>query len=549
MPRPAPTPPRDGTRHLAYPSSASRLTAPVARRSGLTAVVVFVVALAAFLPWIGSQEIWSKDEARTALVVREMLDSGDWLLPRVPGGVHSRKPPLYHWLAALLARGGLDEVALRLPAAAAAAGTAALTFLIGAQLTMPVAGLGAAAILTASPMFFEWARIARMETLLVLCMTLSLWGLGRWLLLGGRVNGVIFGLGIGLGVLTKGPVGLLPLPVAAVTLLAYRARPAPLRQLTPGLALALALPLGWLAPAALAAPDFAQYVQYVGPTMARELARPSSSAVTAVGGVALGFFPWTVLLPGSFVLLARHRPLPLVAVLSLAWLVVVLVVFLVGISPRAVYFLPACPALALLAACGWLAAGTERRWLTWPLGLAIAAGITAGLIAALSRITIESHGDPFDLPPAIGLVSGGVLLTLGLLGLRLERQGRSLTALVLLALAVVTTLVALDAGARTPFYNRLYPIRSSVSHLEGRIAPGAEVGYTEAYRETALAVYLRRPLRQLPPPVASQPPNPAPAYILLPEADFLTVREAWSLRQVDEVSFRKVRYILAATGR
>jgi 4-amino-4-deoxy-L-arabinose transferase-like glycosyltransferase len=524
------------------------VTAPAARRSGLTAAVVFAVALTAFLPWIGSQEIWSKDEARTALVVREMLESGDWSLPRVPGGVHSRKPPLYHWLTALLARGGLDEVTLRLPAAAAAAGTAALTFLIGAQLATPAVGFGAAAILTASPMFFEWARIARMETLLVFCFALSLWGLGRWLTFGGRANGVIFGLGIGLGVLTKGPAGLLPLPVAAATLLVYRARPAPLRQFGPGLVLALALPLAWLAPAALAAPDFARYVQHVGPTMAHELARPSSSAVAAIGGVALGFFPWTVLLPGSFVLLARRRPLPLLAVLSLAWLVVVLVVFLVGISPRAVYFLPACPALALLAAGGWLAAGAERRWLTWPLGLAIAAAIVAGFVTALAPITIWSHGDPLVVPPVLGLLSSGVLLALGLLALGLERRGRSMMAVTVLALAMVGTLVTLDAGARTPFYNRLYPIRASVKQLESRIAPGAEVGYTEANRETALAVYLRRPLRQLPPAEASQPPSPPPPYVLLPEPDFISVREAWSLRQVDEVSFRKIRYILATTG-
>src|SRR5262245_3673956 len=129
---------RDRQRRL---SSIARVTASFAHRLGLTAAVVFAVALTAFLPWIGSQEIWSKDEARTALVVREMLDSGDWSLPRVPGGVHSRKPPLYHWLAALLSRRGLDEVTLRLPAAVAAAGTAALTFLIGAQLATPAVGL------------------------------------------------------------------------------------------------------------------------------------------------------------------------------------------------------------------------------------------------------------------------------------------------------------------------------------------------------------------------------------------------------------------------
>jgi 4-amino-4-deoxy-L-arabinose transferase-like glycosyltransferase len=68
----------------------------------------------------------------------------------------------------------------------------------------------AATILIASPSFLEWARIGRMETLLVFCITLSLWGLARWLLSGGLGNGLLFGIGIGLAVLTKGPAGLLP---------------------------------------------------------------------------------------------------------------------------------------------------------------------------------------------------------------------------------------------------------------------------------------------------------------------------------------------------
>jgi 4-amino-4-deoxy-L-arabinose transferase-like glycosyltransferase len=521
-----------------------------ARRTGLGAVAVFVVSLAAFLPWIGVQEIWSKDEARTALVVREMIESGDWSLPRVPGGTHSRKPPLYHWMAALLARRGLDEVALRLPAAVAAAASVSVTFLIGAQLATPGVGLGAAAMLTATPIFFEWARVARMESLLVFCIALSVWGLGRWLQQGGRGNGLLFGLGVGLGVLTKGPAGLLPVLVAALTLMASRPRHAPLRELWPGVALALALPLAWLAPAALTDDDFIEYAQYVGPTMARELSRPSTPVLSAVGGMAVGVFPWTVLLPGSFVLLARRRPLPLLMTVSLAWLVVVLVVFLVVISPRAVYFLPACPALALIVAWAWLAsAGSRRSWMAWPLGLAVVAAAVAGFATAVRHTTLSSHGDLFEVPRTVGLVCGSALLVLGLAALHFGRRGRPLTVVVLLALGAIVTLVTLDAGARVPFYNRLYPIRASARHLERHIPPGAEVGFTEAQRDTALAVQLARPLRQLPPADADEPPTPAPPYVLLPEVDFVSVRETWSLRQVAEVYFRNTRYILAATGR
>jgi 4-amino-4-deoxy-L-arabinose transferase-like glycosyltransferase len=63
------------------------------RHPALGAVVVFAVGLSAFLPGIGTQEIWSKDEARTALVVKGMLATGDWSLPRVPGGAYVESLP------------------------------------------------------------------------------------------------------------------------------------------------------------------------------------------------------------------------------------------------------------------------------------------------------------------------------------------------------------------------------------------------------------------------------------------------------------------------
>jgi 4-amino-4-deoxy-L-arabinose transferase-like glycosyltransferase len=521
------------------------------RGPGLVAAVVFAGALTAFVPWIGTQEIWSKDEARTALVVREMLATGDWSLPRLPGGDYGRKPPLYHWLTVLIARRGLDETTLRLPAAVAAAGTAALTYLFGAQLATPAVGLVAAAVLVASPSFFEWARVGRMETLLVFCITLSLWGLGRWLLVGGRGNGLLFGLGIGLAVLAKGPSGLLPVAVAAVALVAYPARPRRLAELGAGLALAVALPLAWLAPTALAAPDFTRYAQSLGSTMATDLARPSTSALSTAAALGMGFLPWALLLPGSLALLMRRWPgsSPL-AVVCLGWAAIVLVVFLVAISPRAVYFLPAYPALALLCAWGWhVADGRERRWLTVPLGVGVAAAVAAGIAVAVRPVLLRIHGDPLRVSQPIALAIGGVILVAAVAAFQLERRRRSAAAMAILAVGAVATLLWLEVGMRTPFYNQVYPIRATATRLEARVPPGAEVGYTESNRVTALAAQIARPLRQLSPSaIASPPPAPAPQYVLLPDAEFQAARELWSLERVDDVVFHNVRYVLAAVG-
>src|SRR5262245_35469329 len=403
----------------------------------LGATLVFVVAMLAFVPGIGQREIWTRDEARTALVVREMLASGDWSIARLPGRVHGKKPPLYHWLTAVAARHGLDETTLRLPAAVAASGTAVVVYLLGAQMVAPAVGLIAAAVLVASPGFFEWARVGRMETLLVFCLTLSLWGLARWLRWGGYCNGLLFGIGLGLAILAKGPAGLLALIIAVLVVITCRARPGHLRKLAPGLALAGALPLAWLVLAALTAADFGEYAGGMGATISSELTRRSGQSSAGIMAVAIGFLPWTLLLPGVLYLAARRRPADTLVILSLWWLTVVLVVFLFLVSPRAAYFEPAFPPLALLAAWGWWTAqGRLRRALVVPLGLAVIAVAATGLVLA-TWPRLKIHHVVVDLPLSMIVMASVLLVGVGMVSASLERRGGSAAAVVTLAVGVI----------------------------------------------------------------------------------------------------------------
>ena len=518
----------------------------------VTPVAVFAAALMCYLPGIGRQEIWTLDEARTALVVKEMLATGDWMLPRVAGGIHSRKPPLYHWLTAIAARRGLDETTLRVPAAVAGAGTAVVAQLFGAELGSPVVGLVAAAILVASPDFFEWARTGRMETLLVFAIALSLLGLVRWLRLGGRADVILFGVGLGLGVLAKGPPGLLPLAVAALAVAACRSRPGRVPELAVGLAVAIAVALAWLGPAAVTAADFDRYMKGLAPMMANEVARPPSRMLHGVAVIAVGFFPWTLLLPGSLALLIRRRPLssPFVVV-TLGWASVVLVVFLGIISARPVYFLPLYPALALIVAWAWQTADRrERWWLAAPLGVGIAAVIVAGIVNAVFRPALRFHRAALSVPSGLGLGVSAVLLAVGLLALAFRRRGWWTATAIVVAGGVMATLFAIDLGVRTPFYNRLHPEHAVVTRLEARIPLGAEVAFVDHERLTALAVYLSRPIRQVPWSGEADPLRAVPSdYFLLTDDLFPDLAVRWSLERVDEVPMRDVRYVLAKRHR
>ena len=74
---------------------------PTARPTRVGGLIVAGAALAVFLPWLGARDLWAPDEPRFAVIGREMLRSGDWILPTMNGQPVALLPPLTYWLVAL----------------------------------------------------------------------------------------------------------------------------------------------------------------------------------------------------------------------------------------------------------------------------------------------------------------------------------------------------------------------------------------------------------------------------------------------------------------
>jgi 4-amino-4-deoxy-L-arabinose transferase-like glycosyltransferase len=74
------------------------------------------VTLPLFLLGLGNRLLWIPQEARNALIAREMWQGGQWLLPHVGGMVYPDKPPLLFWAIALLStvNGGVTTWTARL---------------------------------------------------------------------------------------------------------------------------------------------------------------------------------------------------------------------------------------------------------------------------------------------------------------------------------------------------------------------------------------------------------------------------------------------------
>ncbi len=334
----------------------------------LFAAFLLVAAVFLFLG-LGQRDLWAPDEPRYAQVAEELRSmqhgmSGLVLL-HLNGEVYTQKPPLYFWLAALAGAPSdrVTETAARLPSAAAGFFAVMLTTILGARLVGARAALCGAALLLTSNVFADNARRAQLDALLTLFETLALfafWRLDRGV--GRRVTNILLLHGsLGLGVLTKGPVGLLiPLFVIAGFLL-WERRLSALRHALPLWSLPLSLGPGllWITAAVTFAP-----AGYFGEAVFENLIGRFFEGTSHkrpfyyfLYQLPLEFMPWSLLLPLVYRISrgqvfrpngdpSRKR----VWRFLLSWVGVSLLFFSCSSGKRGIYLLPSFPALALLCA-------------------------------------------------------------------------------------------------------------------------------------------------------------------------------------------------------
>ena len=81
-------------------------------------LVLLALCFFMFLFGAGQRPLWDTDEGMHAETSKEMVESGDWIVPHFNGEPFYDKPPLFTWLVALSFKLlGFNELAARLPAA------------------------------------------------------------------------------------------------------------------------------------------------------------------------------------------------------------------------------------------------------------------------------------------------------------------------------------------------------------------------------------------------------------------------------------------------
>jgi 4-amino-4-deoxy-L-arabinose transferase-like glycosyltransferase len=475
------------------------------------AAAVLLLCVPLFFAGLGACDLDLKGEPREAITAWEMVHRGDWLLPRVNGEALPQKPLLFPWMvaAATLVLGEGIEWVVRLPAALSAAAAALVVLALGRRLLGDRGGLLAAFLFAASLLTVRLGRSARVDMTLTLFVTLSMLCflriVGRkgeecppagpgWLLLGW--------LSLALGVLTKGPLGIVLPGLAGTAVLALEGRLRDLRRLRP-----------WpfaLVTVAVAGPWYVQGALREGSgfgsfSLLQENWRMflGESEVHAHGPlyyvprVLLVALPWGLLLPSA---LAHRSWREASFAVPLAWFSTVFLVFSVGSAKRIDYLLPLVPAAALLVAGLALRAEAApedralRRMVLLPSAVLAVVSVPAAVALLLPAETLADLAGPRvprDLVlaflerarerPAFLVLTAGSLLAAGLLPLIGALRGRPVRGLLAgsvavagIALGSAYSLLPADAGVSS--------LKPFAAEIRRAVPEGATLSHHRAFR-------------------------------------------------------------------
>ncbi len=382
------------------------------------AALAFAIGLAVLGHGINAPFI--KDaEPQSAQWIADTVDNGNWLLPRDYYHLVNRKPPLFYWLSAVVAKttgGRVDEARARAVSLAAGAALAAEVMTWSAARLGTCGGWLAFVFLLGTYGFASRATAALTDMLLTFLLFSTYVVLMRQIedaYLGWRT--VTSGVLLGLAILTKGPLAAVLLALAVlIYLLLLRANPFhALMHSWPWAVLALGFAVAciWYVPAFIAGRAsnlggvfFQENLGHFLPASAGgtgEAARPFYYIGLRIVG---GSLPLSLVIPAvalNFRDFATNLRRDLLYQLAMA--LAVLLLFSLASAKRDDYILPALPPLAILCAAQFV--GPDR------------ADKTSGRLAARLRDAAVAFTAAAILLGTIAILifirSGGALGVLG----------------------------------------------------------------------------------------------------------------------------------------
>lgn len=488
---------------------------------------VFILLAAAALYLLGNARIslWDRDEPRFAQTSRQMLQSGDWVVPRFLDKVRTAKPVFIYWcqaasMAAIGSQGDRGVFAARLPSALAMT----LVLAIAAAGFSHVAGRERAfwgVFIFATCGLTLWsAKACTTDAVLlvgILAAQMCLYELWR-----GNWNWpvvIVLAIAIGEAALTKGPVvlGVMGMTLLALGVLRWIDRhklanapdPGSLSdytkpKLNPGVIIAR-LGVLVLLVAAIIGPWLYLVNQreshFLGASVSHDVLKRIAQPLEGHKGppgyhLALlfaTFFPWSIFLPMTLISAWNNRHDPLIrfclaAVLG-PWLMFELVR-----TKLPHYLLPVFPPLALLTADALLRClRGEKRDLqsrAFFVGLFVIGAAMVG-VGGATLILVNRFFDP--LTPSIALITVALLAAISFIVM--FSQNRPRHGLLVMGLGAMATYAVLF-GWYLPSARSLHLSARVAEILKSHGATANGEAIMLDYKEPSLAFYQGGTIRE-----------------------------------------------------
>lgn len=329
-----------------------------------TLLIFFTVV---YLLPLGVRPLMVPDETRYAEIPREMVGSGDWLVPQLNGLKYYEKPIMGYWIHALSQKGlGESNFAVRLPGAVSTGLVAILLF----SMLATVVGIQDSRAYLAPLIFLSSSGVFAIGTTAILDNVLNIFLTASIVLFflasekprrsaAERVLLVLAGLAVGCAFMTKGFLAFVVPVVTAIPYLLWQRRAKEIvRMLFLPAVAAVAISLPWAIMIHLRDPDFWNFFfwhEHVKRFFSDNAQHQEPFWFYFLAIIPL-FFPWVLLLPSICSGLLggnnRDRTVSRIIALSVCWLVFPFLFFSFSSGKLITYLLPCLPPLAILAAIG-----------------------------------------------------------------------------------------------------------------------------------------------------------------------------------------------------
>lgn len=448
------------------------------RRAQSELVVILLASLVFVGCMISPPSLMDDVDAAHGQLARNMIQSGDWIIPHLNGVAYVEKPPLPYWMIAVSYRiFGVHDWAARVPFALAAMLLCLMASLYARWAFNRQAGMYTGMVLATCAGLFLFTRILIPDVMVTLCVCVAFWSFQRALNEDGnelhpRRWAALLAVAMGVGVMLKGLIALVfpaggVLAYLALTRQLFRRETWRRLHVMSGALIFLVIAAPWHVAAMHRMPPYFSFTlhsspgQYHGffwfyfmnehvlrfldmryPHDYNTVPRPAFWLLNL-----LWLFPWSLYLPATLKL--GYKPVDRAGrtrLLMLCW-IGFLMLFFTFSTTQEYYSMPIYPALALLLSGPMAAASAEPSgWIKSGTKILGAVAVSAVLVISVILYAVRGVAAPGDISRALQQHPDAYTLSLGHMG------DLTLQAFAYLRAPLVVAGVAFAVGAAGAFF-------------------------------------------------------------------------------------------------